>query len=250
MSPPQAYVLCTSPRSGSTLLCSLLRATGAAGHPASWFHESSLEAWADDLEVATPFRHEEERIAGLVDAAKVKGRAGGPLFALRLQRQSAPFLLRTLERLHPDAADDLTRIEQSFGETRFIHLTRLDKVAQAVSYMRARQSGLWHRAADGSELERLAPHREPHYDAVFLSEWVGTFTRYDAAWRDWFAQEGIKPLVLTYETLTEDPADCVRQVLETLSLDPHLADDATPGVQRLADAQSLEWIERFKRNLS
>ncbi|MEM7269766.1 MAG: Stf0 family sulfotransferase, partial [Pseudomonadota bacterium] len=40
-----SYVICTSPRSGSTLLCSLLKASGVAGAPESLFHEPSVEAW-------------------------------------------------------------------------------------------------------------------------------------------------------------------------------------------------------------
>ncbi|MBT6203829.1 MAG: sulfotransferase, partial [Rhodospirillaceae bacterium] len=38
----QSYVICTSPRSGSTLLCSLLAATGLAGNPCSHFHDPSI----------------------------------------------------------------------------------------------------------------------------------------------------------------------------------------------------------------
>ena len=41
----EAYVICTSPRSGSTLLCELIRHTGVAGSPGSLFHHPSLEKW-------------------------------------------------------------------------------------------------------------------------------------------------------------------------------------------------------------
>lgn len=241
------YILCTSPRSGSTLLTTLLRATGVAGHPASWFHDLSLQGWADGLGVPLPEGNAADQAATLIETAQQKGRAGGPLFGLRLQRQSAPFFLQILGQLHPEAPGDLSRIRARFGETRFLYLSRQDKVAQAVSYMRAVQSGLWHRAADGSELERLAPHRDPHYDAAFLSEWVATFTGYDHAWRAWFAAERITPLALTYEDLSRDPLRCLGQVLGHLDRDPHQAQLVSPGVQILSDSQSADWIARFKR---
>lgn len=247
MSRPSAYILCTSPRSGSTLLCSLLRATGAAGYPESWFHEPSLAQWAEGLDIPLPGGPEDAQIATLIEAAQTRGRAGGSIFALRLQRQSAPFFLKMLSRQHPDLQGDLARIRRSFGNTRFLFLTRPDKVTQAVSYLRAQQSGLWHRAADGSELERLAPPQVSHYDAAFLSEWVETFTRYDAEWRGWFAQEGIEPLELSYDRLARAPVETLRQVLDALSLDPRLADGVAPGVQRLADTTSARWVARFKR---
>lgn len=250
MRQPDSYIICTSPRSGSTLLCSMLHATGCAGHPASWFHEPSLDEWAADLGVSLRGEKETDQIAALIEAAKHKGRASGPLFAIRLQRQSAVFFLDTLARLHPDALNDLSRIRASFGDTRFIYLTRRDKVAQAVSYMRAVQSGLWHRAADGSELERLAPHRSPWYDADFLSEWVETFTSYDHEWRAWFTLERITPLALTYEDLCCKRLVTLGRALGYLDLDPQLAKDVSPSVQILSDSQSADWIQRFKRDTS
>ena len=47
----EAYVICTSPRSGSTLLCKLLVATGVAGLPASHFHEAMTDIEAELLDV-------------------------------------------------------------------------------------------------------------------------------------------------------------------------------------------------------
>ena len=41
----QSYVICTSPRSGSTLLCRLLREAGNAGFPDSHFHAPDVEKW-------------------------------------------------------------------------------------------------------------------------------------------------------------------------------------------------------------
>ena len=247
MSAYTCYILCTSPRSGSTLLCSLLRATGVAGHPASWFHEPSLEDWAEDLGVTPGAFNEKKLIAELIAAAKIRGCGGGDLFGLRLQRQSADFFLRTLRILHPAATSDRQRIERCFGPTRFLHLTRPCKIEQAISYVIAQQSGLWHRAADGSELERLAPPRTPSYDPAALAKWENTFTRYDQAWDDWFSREGITPLRLTYENLARDPSSGLRQVLSALGLDTRLAAAVRPGLMKLADETSRDWQARYQR---
>ena len=37
MSPTISYLVCATPRSGSTLLCHLLDETGLAGHPEEYF---------------------------------------------------------------------------------------------------------------------------------------------------------------------------------------------------------------------
>lgn len=245
--PFSAYVICTAPRSGSTLLCSLLRATGVAGHPASHFHEPSVADWAEDHGVTpAPGETRRELLARLFRAAQDTGRGGTGVFGLRLQRGSFDFFARQLAILHPRPAGDAQRMQSAFGPLLFLHLTRPDKLAQAVSYVMATQTGLWHRAPDGRELERLSPPRAPAYDAAAIRARLDEMTAHDAAWRHWFADQGITPLSVTYDDLTADPAATLRRILAALGQDPAAADGITPGTARLADATSADWVHRFR----
>ncbi|MCA0872656.1 Stf0 sulfotransferase family protein [Seohaeicola saemankumensis] len=249
--PFPAYVICTAPRSGSTLLCSLLRATGVAGHPGSHFHEPSVADWAEDHGVnPAPDETRRELLAQVFRAAQDTGRGGTGVFGLRLQRDSFDFFARQLAILHPDPPDDAARMQAAFGPLLFIHLTRPDKLAQAVSYVMATQTGLWHRAPDGRELERLSPPRAPAYDAPAIRERLDEMTAHDAAWRRWFANQGIAPLSVTYDDLTADPVATLRRLLAALGLDPAAGNGITPGTARLADATSADWVRRFRAELS
>lgn len=242
-----AYVICTSPRSGSTLLCSLLAATGVAGVPESYFHTASVAEWAAELGIAfDPARPEAEALSEVFRTAIVAGTGGTGLFGLRLQRHSFAFFQEKLAVLHPGFASDLKRFRAAFGHTLFLHLTREDKVAQAVSYVRAQQSGLWHRAPDGSELERLSPPQVPHYDGPAIRTQVAEMTAMDAAWEAWFAGEGISPLRLTYAEIADDPMAVLKKVLARLGRDPAAAERASPGVKKLADDINRAWIRRFR----
>lgn len=241
-----SYVICTSPRSGSTLLCSLLAATGVSGNPDSYFHQPSLEAWQADLGVTPPpGASERDVVALLVAEAVVQGDGGTGMFGLRLQRHSFGFFVEKLALLHPGAPTDAARFAAAFGRTLFIHLSRPNKLEQAVSCVKARQSGLWHRASDGSELERLAPHQDPRYDHDTIRAERDAMLAMDAAWEDWFAAQDITPLRLTYDALSADPEGTLRLVLDRLGLDPRAADGAAPGTAKLADATSHDWISRF-----
>lgn len=245
--PYDAYVLCTAPRSGSTLLCRLLADTGIAGNPGSHFHEPSLAEWLADHDLPeVPGRSERETVAAVFAAAIGHGRGGTPVFGLRLQRHSFAFFSEKLALLHPGPAGDAARMQAAFGRTLFIHLTRADKVDQAVSLVRAGQTGLWHRAADGSELERTAPPREPVYDGAAIAAAVAELSAYDRDWTTWFAREGIDPLPLTYDGLSADPAGTLARVLGALGLPPEAARGVTPGTARLADATSRDWVDRFR----
>ncbi|MEO0819052.1 MAG: Stf0 family sulfotransferase [Pseudomonadota bacterium] len=251
MPPYDAYVICTAPRSGSTLLCKLLAATGVAGNPGSWFHEPSVEAWQARFGLSpAPGMAEQAVLASVFRAAIAKGSRGAGPFGLRLQRHSVDFFLGRLAALRPEIAGDAARIRAVFGKTRYIHLTRSDKLRQAVSYVKARQSGLWHAAPDGTELERLAPPREPAYDAAALMACFDEMTAYDRGWEGWFEREGIAPLRLSYDALAADPLAVLRATLTGLGLDPAAARGVVPAVAKLADSTNEAWAARLAADLA
>lgn len=184
-------------------------------------------------------------LSRILDAAIRIGRGGTLVFGVRQQRKSFPFFCQQLAILHPDAVSDRDRIERSFGPTRFIHLTRGDKLAQAVSLLKAEQSGLWHVGADGSEVERTASAQPPRYDGTAIRQWSETLAGYDTAWTGWFGAEGITPIRLTYEDLSAAPVATLRGLLDDLGLDPAAADGVTPGLRRMSDDLSQKWIRRY-----
>jgi Stf0 sulphotransferase len=49
-----SYLICATPRTGSTLLCGLLKSSGVAGCPASYFNRRGLHDYADDWRIARP----------------------------------------------------------------------------------------------------------------------------------------------------------------------------------------------------
>lgn len=246
MTPYAAYVLCTSPRSGSTLLCKLLAATGVAGAPGSHFHRPSLKDWCDDYDLGHAFPTEADARAAVFRAAIAKGKGATDLFGLRLQRHSFDFFTQQLALRHPDAAGDKSRIEAAFGPTLFIHLTRTDKVDQAVSYLKAKQTGLWHAAPDGREIERLSPPQDPVYDARAIEDQYHIMTGYDRAWEDWFAAQHIAPERLTYDALAADPKAALTDILCALGFNATAAEGITPATAKLADATSQAWATRFR----
>ncbi|MDO8901388.1 MAG: Stf0 family sulfotransferase [Phenylobacterium sp.] len=242
-----SYVICTAPRSGSTLLCRLLAETGVAGRPASYFHEPALDAWARRLGVSTGVvAAEREMVEACIQAALARGRSDNGVFGLRLQRPSFEFFFSRLALLYPDRVTERTRFERVFGRTLFIHLSRADKVEQAVSCLKAEQTGLWHVAADGSDVERIGPPREPEYDGEGLRAWVDTMIDYDRGWNAWFARDAITPVAISYDQLSGDPQGALRRILAPLGLDPAAADRVSPSLRKMADDTNRDWAARFR----
>ncbi|NNF77575.1 MAG: sulfotransferase [Rhizobiales bacterium] len=242
-----AYVICTSPRSGSTLLCKLLAATGVAGKPGSYFHDGSVAAWLGYYDL-TPDEAATERevLADIFAAAIAEGSAGTGMFGLRLQRHSFDFFSRKLALLHPDHPTERERFQAAFGRTAFVHLTRRDKIEQAVSCVKAQQTGLWHAAPDGTELERLSAPQAPAYAPDEISACVEEMTAYDHQWESWFEAQSLQPLRITYEALSAAPGETLKCVLQHLGLNRETARGVEPGVAKLADEISKDWVARFR----
>jgi LPS sulfotransferase NodH len=243
-----AYIICATPRSGSTLLCDLLTDTGVAGCPDSFFRRESFPWWADYFGVsAKGWRNDFEFDHSYLSAVKQYGTNATPLFGMRLMWESVAGLSQRLESFYPGLPCDNARLEAAFGAPLYLHLSRKGKVAQAVSRLRAEQSGLWHVSTDGSERERLKPGREPVYDGRVLAELVGTLEEHDANWVNWFAQQQIAPLCITYEVLSSAPKAVLATVLSALGQDSALADTVKPRTAKLADSQSDDWATRFRK---
>ncbi len=218
------------------MLCGMLKATRVAGEPESYFHHPNQGSWAKG--VGLP-----ENAALDAILAAVRATSQGGLCGVRVQQHSFGYLM---QRLATYGATDPDRLSGALGEIRYIWLQRTDTLAQSVSLLRAQQSGLWHRNADGSDLERLEPEVATGYDAVAISAQIDAFQAANAAWKTWFKTHNIAPHTLTYEELTRDPQAAFHGVLEFLDCDPALAQHVKIPTARLADDINRDWIARYR----
>jgi LPS sulfotransferase NodH len=239
-----SYVVCATPRSGSTLLCKLLAATAVAGRPEEYFERlrhSGLprqpREYFEDvedpalLELLAPTEpgHSDGRDP-LADALRPGTTSNGVFgsklmwthlldLAARAGRQAEPALLT--ERL---------------PALRFVHMTRADKIAQAVSLWRAVQTRAW-RADD-----QRGPD-EAVYAFAGIDHLVSQLRKHDDAWSAWFAEHDLQPLVVRYEELARDPQGTVGRVLRFVGAGD--ADVPAPPLRRQADERSAEWVARY-----
>lgn len=179
-----SYIICTSPRSGSTLLCKLLAATGKSGVPDSHFHNPSMSSWLKAYEFSkADFTSDQKALRAIFQAARRYGTGNTGIFGLRLQRGSFDFFMQQIAVVHPKIKTDVELVQAEFGHTLFIYLTRANKLDQAISMVKATQTGLWHRAPDGTEIERLSAPKEPYYDVKAISKCLAELTALDVAWK-------------------------------------------------------------------
>ncbi|MES2434489.1 MAG: Stf0 family sulfotransferase [Pseudomonadota bacterium] len=243
----KSYIICSTPRSGSTLLCDLLTATRGAGAPDSFFMTDVDAVWAQAWQLPARGDLSDAAYSVAYLAAAIKtGTADTGVFGLRLMQENLAGVMAMIAAVYSGLASDRARLQAAFGEVLFVHLTRDDKLAQAVSLIKAEQSGLWHIGPDGAELERLSPPQEPRYDFARIRAVVVELQAFDAAWLHWFAVQGIAPLLVEYDSLAADPVAAVVQICAALGVPAPVAGSLTPGVAKLADAASAAWIRQYR----
>jgi len=234
-----SYLICGTPRTGSTLLCGLLRSTGIAGQPESYFRQADesdyAERWRTPREPDGSFDYLE-----FVRAAVTAGSSDNGVFAARIMWGTMDRITTRLRDAYVDhSATDLELLRRSLGRTRFVNLCREDVVAQAVSWTRAEQTNYW------QDADQAPVRSEPRFDFDAIHGFVRLIHEHESAWRTWFATLDIQPHLVLYEDLVADTSGITRSILEFFGL--RLPNDLliTHGYRRQADEINLDWTQRY-----
>ncbi len=225
-----SYFLCGTPRTGSTLLCSLLASTECLGRPESYFREDDEVAWADRFGLATDGRRLRDYVA-YVQAVRGSATTGNGVFAARVMWGSIGRVVDGLGRLPTESDRDV--LERTFGPLRFVYLRREDVIGQAVSWCRAEQTGYWHQG----DVSR----RHPRPDIERSKQLLGRIYAHNAAWRAWFDRVGVQPHTVTYEQVIQDGRAAVEKIAAHLDVKiPELWRPKSPH-RKQADQINARW---------
>lgn len=250
----RSYVIACTPRVGSHLLADALTSTRMAGHPREWLPRFAADAVPstprDRLRLVTQPPSSQETYDPAIDGAYIEqvlasGTSENGVFGIVIHwfvLQDAVRRLRAFVGTSESAPHRV--LASAFPNVSYVWLERRDKIAQAVSWYTAIQTGTYvgrHVRTDPHEDARL------RFDYAQIRYLLTAITAFENGWRSFFAASGVTPLVLHYEDLSAQYVAAIRSVLELLQLDAAAADIALPKREKYADARSREWIERFKR---
>jgi trehalose 2-sulfotransferase len=275
-SPPQrSYLVCATPRSGSTLLCETLERTGIAGRPREYFealketgvprrpreyfwglrspevlrllpHDAQLDR--DSERVATWSRDDYARH---LDAAIREGTTPNGVFGAKMMWgyfDDFLELTRGVPRL--GGMGDGSLLNAAFPELKYVFVSRSDKVRQAVSLWRALQTWVW-RKAEGAPDDEPLPDQRAVYSFDAIDHLLDQLRRHEDGWRGFFFRIGQRPLTILYEDIAGDLEGSVGRVLEALGLErPAPSADAGERMSRQSDDLSESWVQNYLEDVS
>jgi LPS sulfotransferase NodH len=234
----RSYVVCSTPRSGSGLLCRGLASTGVLGTPLEYFnpiHRSSLsERWGcgrdlDPYLRALHSRRTTER--GLFGAklhwsqlVDVRAEAGAGSGDETVHETPQEFL----DRLLPNAT--------------YVRIRRGDTDRQAVSLWQALNSNLWSAAAG----ERVEPVETP-YNFEGIEGCRRQIETAELCWDRLLRTLCAKPLVVEYEALASSYEATIVGVARHLAGSSKV-DVPPPSTRVISDERSSELLGRFRED--
>ena len=191
------YMLLTTPRVGSNLLCSLLGQMPMCGKPKEFLNPMLSTGFLSPEQGFGTLEQVRADINGYVRALRERYTSDG-CFGMKIQFRQFRWAL----------AEGLD-MQEHFPD-RFLFMTRGDLVGQAISMVRACQTGSWH---DSEETTG-----EPAFSAEDIDCILRGLVSENNSWESFFAEAGIRPLRISYERLVGQKADTLRSISNYLGV--------------------------------
>jgi LPS sulfotransferase NodH len=280
----RSYLVCTTPRSGSTLVCQALKASGVAGRPEEYFEALRKtgrprrpEQYFTSFDDQSILDHLGERSVGDEPEARSPlwsrtaydrylewvmevGTTPNGVFAAKLMwGYFGDFvgLLRNVSHYSDLPLADLLPVV--FPNLTFVRVVRANKVRQAVSLWKAVQTASWREEnrpdpPPGTGDEPSSPpyksflqeHRpQLRFHYRAIGHLLDRILLEEASWDAFFEHAGIRPVLVLYENFAADPQTSTVNVLERIGIDPPRDFRFEPGMKRQSDALNDDWARRY-----
>jgi LPS sulfotransferase NodH len=240
-SPARTLMIASTPRTGSSWLCRALESSAGIGRPKEILNPVAIRDW--EVRLGTPLsraRHlplrgpalalvgrtpwNDHRLRAYIARIRARRSGSSGWFGFKIHDHHAA-------RWFDHAGRDIVGWEP---ETRWVFVRRRDRHAQAISWVRALQTGRW-----SSEHPDRA---DPWYSKAALDCALRHIELGEARWCHRLSR--VPYLEVVYEDLMADPATLVARVYAHLHLE---APNALPDVplRPQADPMTSTWKERW-----
>ncbi len=272
--PTRSYLVCSTPRSGSTLVCRALNDTGVAGRPEEYFEAlrstgrprrpEQYFAGVEDRSILDELGSPAEEGKGpppqwsrtaydrYLEWAMREGTTENGVFGAKLMWQYLGDFAGLLRNIPEYSSLPLAELlPAAFPNLTFVRVIRANKIRQAVSLWKAVQTASWSDSgeAKGDEppyrayMQEQRPQLRFHYGAIkhLLEQTLAA----EASWDAFFEHTRIKPILVLYENFAADYETSTRNILERLQLDYPDDLEIEPRMKSQSDRINDDWARRF-----
>jgi len=249
MTTRRLLAIASTERTGSTLLCSILRATKAAGNPVEYLNIQTNNF------ATFRSRHHTPRIKATYLPVALARKATGRFpwkDVSSFSRASFLDYLRAVAEVNK-TPNGVFGVKMHWNQyerhmldrgldvgfwnapVKWVRITRRDEIRQAISFVRAAQTDSWNSS--------MQVKREPHYDPEAILAALERIEHENSCWSKYFNEHGIHPLHITFEELTRDTANTIRKVMDHIGSPIEVVPDTQTKPQ--SDGINADWARLF-----
>lgn len=234
---PTNYMVCSTVRSGSTLLCKTLGSIKNCGQPEEYFHRHTIRR--------LKLNHNPDTFLSYCQTIYQQSLRHSGCFGIKMMwPQLVDFLTLAHQSPQFKTASDREILNHLFPNLTFIYLRRQDSVAQAVSAAIATQTGQWEKSTSTPQTTTRPIKFQPWH----IYEWDNALKEHNAAWQTFFTQNNITYHSLTYEKLTQSFTSEISALLRYINSPIQLKSETlTLPTQKQANARNQTLIRDYKQ---
>jgi LPS sulfotransferase NodH len=225
------YMICATPRSGSTLLCDALSNTEIAGKPDEYLLKNILE-WKEGQKF-------EKYINSIIDrGATLNGVRG-----IKVMVREFSELIKRVRQNPKYKGITVNNVIEYLPNMKYIFMTRRDKIRQAISFEKAFQTNRWVLSK-----KTHSEYKKPIFNLFGIDKFILIIKNDETVWTNYFRKNGIKPLIIVYEDFFNDYDNTILKVLKFLGIPfPRDLLIKEPNLKKQANRESDLWLERYNQ---
>ncbi len=235
--PKNSYLVLSSARSGSTLLCKHLQQAGL-GDPVEAFNPNTN--LRKRLQWRIDYKDPAEYLITAIKKQTTNHFMGMKLFIPQFQLfiETASSLLEDFKFRHHEI------VETIFPSIKYICIQRKDKVKQAISYSKAKQNGIWSERVGGDTTYRdyIIP---AVYDREHIERCFDELLMEDVAWNHYLNSHHLPFLHVWYEDLATNPEEAISRVYDFLNVTGK--EIVRAPLRKQSNKKSKDWESRFRQ---
>jgi len=236
-SPAVTYIIASTMRTGSYLLCEGLEHTAVAGHPREIFCPERRANYAGEWRLPSSIGFDE-----FLRAAIEKGMTDNGVLGMKIHGHH----VEPLAKECGVTGEPWLVLRQLFPTAKYIHLRRRNRRAQAISWYRAEVTNQWWRITGVQDWGLTG--KEPEFDGAEIHRREIELGRQQSLWDEFFERESVEVLEMDYEKLAADYRGEVARTLAFIGQDLELAKELPePRMVRQGDTLSEEWERRMEK---
>jgi len=223
------YLICITPRSGSSWLCDAITKCGLLGRPGEYINSEVLRG-------GILKRTGADNLSDYLDAIRRLLATPNGIFGMKASWFQLAMMLEGCT------------LEEHFGKhLKYIHLIREDFVLQGISLYLSVNSSYFHSVQKNITDEMKQKHDGLEYSGPGIKHWIDHILRQEYGFEQFFAERKISPLRLTYEMIMARPRPTIKRIGKRLGIDPELLNNKIEaGHVKIGTERNQEWADRFR----